>query len=92
MIDPALCLPPPPPPPPDERKPPDRPGGAPLVIFGAVRTANTPIDMGNRIPDQEVTPVAAVVTGLDPASGPVTVRIAGSPGPNGDAQVNGAAG
>ena len=59
------------------------------MVFGPVRSANTPAAMGDRIPDQGATPVWAVVTGLDPATGPITVRVAGAPGPHGDAQVNG---
>jgi hypothetical protein len=91
MINPAMCTPPPPPPPPppDPPKPPDRPTGQPLVVFAPVRAANTPAAMRDRIPDQGTTPVGAVVTGLDPATGPITVRVAGAPGPHGDAQVNG---
>ena len=91
MVNPAMCVPPPPPPPPDRPDRPDRPGGSPVVIFGPVRAANTPAVMGDRIPDQGTTPVPVVVTGLDPASGPITIRVAGAPGANGDALVNGTA-
>ena len=92
LINPAMCLPPvppgPPPKPPDDPKDPKK--DPPLsVIFGAVRALNTPAAMGDRIPDDGGTLVPVVVTGLQPAMGPLVIRAAATSAAAGDVQING---